>query len=120
MITGFLLPPPAEWTRRSTYVKIRDRDSYAFVLASAAVGLAMENDKVAEVRIALGGVASIPWRAEKAEAALRGQPLDEKNAIAAAKLEFASSVTHSSNRYKLKLSQATLVRALLAARAMEV
>ena len=120
MITGFLLPPPTEWPRRSTYVKIRDRDSYAFALASAAVGLAMENDKVAEVRIALGGVASIPWRAAKAEAALRGHPLDEQSAEAAARLEFASAVTHSSNRYKLKLGQATLIRALLAARAMEI
>ena len=73
MITAFLLPPAAPWTRRSAYVKIRDRDSYAFALASAAVGLALDDGRVSEVRIGLGGVATIPWRAHRAEAELRGK-----------------------------------------------
>lgn len=120
MITGFLLPPAAEWTRRSTYVKIRDRDSYAFALASAAVGLATEQGRVTEVRIGLGGVATVPWRAHRAEDALRGQTLDEDTAAAAAAAEFAPAVTHGDNDYKPQLGRATMVRALLAAQAMEV
>ena len=115
------MPPAAEWTRRSTYVKIRDRDSYAFALASAAVGLALEDSgKVAEVRIGLGGVATVPWRAHQAEDTLRGQPLNEETAAAAAEREFAPAANRRYNRYKIALGQATLVRALLAAQALEI
>ena len=120
MITGFLLPPPAAWTRRSAYLKIRDRDSYAFALASAAVGLAFEDGKVSEVRIGLGGVATVPWRAHRAEAALRGHVLSEQTAEAAAAAEFSDASVRRHNRYKRDLGPATLVRALLAVQAMEL
>ena len=121
LITGFVLPPAAEWTRRSTYVKIRDRDSYAFALASAAVGLALaDGGKVAEVRIGLGGVATVPWRARQAEDALRGQPLTEATATAAAAREFAAAATRRYNRHKIALGQGTLVRALLTAQTLEI
>ena len=120
MITSFLLPPATDWTRRSTYVKIRDRDSYAFALASAAVGLALRNGTVTEVRIGLGGVATIPWRAHRAEAALQGKPLDEEIATAAAEAEFSHASVRQLNRYKRSLGPATLVRALLTAQAMEI
>ena len=121
LITGFVLPPAAEWTRRSIYVKIRDRDSYAFALASAAVGLALEDGgRVAEVRIGLGGVATVPWRARQAEDALRGQLLNEETASAAAAQEFAAAATRRYNRHKVALGQATLVRALLTVQTMEI
>ena len=120
LITSFLLPPIAEWTRRSVYVKIRDRDSYAFALASAAVGLAFENDKVAEVRIALGGLATVPWRAHRAEAVLRGQTLNEETATAAAEAEFADAEQRAQSNYRIQLGKATIVRALLQAQAMEI
>src|SRR5580693_4620696 len=66
LITGFNLPA-GPWTRRSLYLKIRDRQSYEFALASAAVAIDMVGSKVREVRIALGGVATIPWRSREAE-----------------------------------------------------
>ena len=72
LIIGFTLPA-APWTRRSLYLKIRDRESYEFALASAAVALDLSNGVVNEARIALGGVATKPWRAREAEAALHRQ-----------------------------------------------
>src|SRR5438128_147296 len=84
IITGFAIPA-APWLRRSLYLKIRDRQSYEFALASAAIALDMgENQIVQEVRIALGGVASVPWRARSAERALQGRQLNEQTARAAA------------------------------------
>ncbi len=120
LITGFLLPPVTEWTRRSVYVKIRDRDSYAFALASAAVGLAVENGKVAEVRISLGGLATVPWRAHQAEAVLRGQTLSEDIANAAAETEFSAAERRAQSNYRISLGKATIVRALLQAQSMEI
>src|SRR5262249_16612048 len=66
LIRAFHLPSEP-WMRRSTYVKIRDRESYEFALASAAVALNLQGDMVREARIALGGVATVPWRARLAE-----------------------------------------------------
>src|SRR4051812_554864 len=72
LIIGFRLPV-APWTRRSLYLKIRDRQSYEFSLASAAVALELDGDAVSAARIALGGVATTPWRAREAEDALKGR-----------------------------------------------
>src|SRR5690606_2757868 len=83
LIASFVLPA-ARWTRRSLYLKVRDRESYAFAMASAAVALDLDREVVREARIALGGVAAYPWRAHDAEAALSGQRLDEAAAEAAA------------------------------------
>lgn len=76
LITGLRLPV-APWTRRSLYLKIRDRQSYEFALASAAVALDLDGDAVNGARIALGGGATKPWRAREAEAVLKGRPLDD-------------------------------------------
>jgi xanthine dehydrogenase YagS FAD-binding subunit len=111
LITAFWVPA-APWTRRSVYLKVRDRESYEFALASAAVALDLEGDVVREVRIALGGVAAVPWRAREAEAALRGKRLDEAAAQAAADAAFAGARTHEHNAFKVTLGQRTLVRAL--------
>jgi len=118
LITGFVIPG-GPW-RRSLYRKIRDRESYEFALASAAVALDLDGDNVRDVRIALGGVATRPWRSAAAEAALKGKPLDEASARAAAEIAFAGAQTRAHNAYKLPLGKATLVRALLEAKAMEI
>src|SRR5438874_6221066 len=83
LIVGFRLPV-ALWTRRSLYLKIRNRQSYEFALASAAVALDLADGVVNDARIALGGVATKPWRAREAEAALKGRALDEASAQRAA------------------------------------
>src|ERR1043166_3159016 len=76
LITAFFVPA-GRWTRRSLYLKIRDRASYEFALASAAVALDVEDRVVRAARIALGGVATVPWRATSAETALVGKRLDD-------------------------------------------
>ncbi|RUY44098.1 xanthine dehydrogenase family protein subunit M, partial [Mesorhizobium sp. M7A.F.Ca.CA.001.13.2.1] len=79
------------WSSRSRYLKIRDRESYAFALASAAVALDMDGETVRSARIALGGVATVPWRAREAEDALQGKVLDEAAAQEAAEAAFADA-----------------------------
>ena len=112
--------PAGPWTQRSRYLKVRDRESYAFALASAAVALQLSQDTVQESRIALGGVATIPWRARQAEEALRGRRLDEDAAHAAAEAAFAGSRPRGGNAFKVPLGKRTLVRALLEARDMRI
>ena len=118
LITGFVVPA-GPWTKRSTYVKVRDRQSYAYGLATAAVALHVEGGIVRDARIGLGGVAYKPWRAHEAEAALHGKKLDEDSAIAAARAAFAGAKPHGENAFKIDLGQRTLVRALLQANRME-
>jgi len=111
--------PAGPHTRRSHYLKIRDRQSFAFALASAAIALDLDGDAVRDVRIALGGVATVPWRAREAEASLRGKRLDEASAHAAAEIAFADAKPREHNAFKVPLGKATLVRALLETKAME-
>ena len=118
LITAFIVPGGPR--RRSLYRKIRDRESYAFANASAAVALDLDGDIVRDVRIGLGGVATIPWRARRAEAMLRGRELTEASAGDAAQAEFKDAKTRKYNSYKVALGQSTMVRALLDAKAMEV
>lgn len=118
LITGFFIPE-GPW-RRSCYVKIRDRASYAFANASAAVALVLDGDRVTDVRIGLGGVATVPWRAVTAEAVLRGHMLDEATAQRAADAEFAAASARDQNTFKVPLGKATMVRALLEAKALEI
>ena len=119
LITAVFIPAGPH-TRRSTYLKIRDRRSYAFALASAAVALDLgPNDVVRDARIGLGGVHYAPYRATDAEALLRGRRLDEPTAEAAAAAALQGAVTHGHNDYKPELARRTLVRALLQARDME-
>ncbi|TPI38208.1 xanthine dehydrogenase family protein subunit M [Mesorhizobium sp. B3-1-9] len=112
--------PAIPWARRSLYLKIRDRESYAFALASAAIALDLDGDNVREARIALGGVATVPWRARAAEEALQGKKLDEASAGVAADAAFAEAQPRQHNAFKIELGKRTLVRALLEARDMEV
>ena len=120
LITAFRVPA-GPWTRRSLYLKVRDRTSYDFALASAAVALDLGSDgTVATARIGVGGLAARPWRAHEAEALLAGRKLDETSAREAADAAFANAVTHGENEFKPQLGRRTLVRALLEAKTMEV
>lgn len=117
IITAFLIPPGA-WNRRSLYLKVRDRASYEFAIASAAVALDMDGERVRTLRIGLGGMAYRPWRAAEAEEALTGKPLTESNAEAAAAAALQSAQTHGFNDYKPELARRTLVHALLQCRSI--
>jgi len=112
--------PAGPWTSRSRYVKVRDRESYQFALASAAIAMQVENGVVRTVRIALGGVATVPWRAHEAEAVLTGQRLDEARAARAAEVAFEAAQPRRHNAFKIPLGKRTLVRALLETQAMSV
>lgn len=101
--------------RASTYHKIRDRESYAFALASAAAAVRLEGGIVREARIALGGVATRPWRARNAETVLVGQPLTDESARAAGEAAFATAVAGRYNAYKIELGTRTVADALLIA-----
>jgi xanthine dehydrogenase YagS FAD-binding subunit len=101
--------------KRMRYVKVRDRASFAFALASAAAGVIVEGGKVADARLALGGVATKPWRAANAEASLKGQPATIESYRAAAKLAMEGAKPRRDNEFKIELAQRTIVRALMLA-----
>ncbi len=111
LITAIELPALA-FGARSTYRKVRDRASYAFALVSVAAALELNGGTVRDVRLALGGVAHKPWRAWKAEAALRGQPATPENFRAAAEAELADARPLRHNAFKLELVRRTVVAVL--------
>jgi xanthine dehydrogenase YagS FAD-binding subunit len=119
IITAIVVVVPA-WASRSRYLKVRDRQSYAFALASTAVALDLDGDVVRDVRIGLGGVATVPWRAVAAEASLRGKPLTEETAARAAEAAFADAHSRQHNAFKIELGKQTLVRALMEVREIRV
>ncbi len=104
--------PALPMARRSSYRKVRDRASYAFALVSVAAALELEGGMVKDVRLALGGVAHKPWRAFKAEAALKGRPATEANFRAAADAELAEARPLRDNGFKIELARRTIVAAL--------
>jgi len=108
--------PKTPTGKGSTYQKIRDRQSYAFALTSAAVAVQMAGDRVHEARIALGGVATKPWRARAAEQSLIGKSLTEADARHAGELAFAGAQTRPMNAFKVPLGVNTVVEALLIAK----
>ena len=97
LITAIALPA-LPFASRSTYRKVRDRASYAFALVSVAAALELDGGAVKEVRLALGGVAHKPWRARKAEAALKGGPVTEAGIRAAAEAEILISFARERKR----------------------
>lgn len=104
--------PPMKSAKHSTYRKVRDRASYAFALVSVAAALNVEGGTVREVRLALGGVASKPWRAKKAEEALRGKVASAENFRAAAEAELLGAKTFEHNAFKVELAKRTIVAVL--------
>jgi xanthine dehydrogenase YagS FAD-binding subunit len=119
LIVAFQIPGGA-WTRRSLYLKVRDRASYEFAIASAAVALELDGETVREARIGLGGMAYRPWRSQDAEKMLIGKPLTESGAAAAAAAALKGAMSHGHNDYKPELARRTIVRALLEAKALQV
>ena len=119
LITAFTMPVAA-WTRRSVYVKIRDRASYDFAQASAVVGLELDGGIIRTARIGLGGVAAKPWRSHEAEQALQGQTLTPDVVQRAATAAFAGAMSHGENDFKPELGRRTLVRAVFEAARLEV
>ena len=111
LITAVALPALSV-AARSTYRKVRDRASYAFALVSVAAVLELERDTVKEVRLALGGVAPKPWRATKAEAALRGNPATARSFRAAAEAELADATPLRDNGFKVELAIRTITAVL--------
>lgn len=104
--------PPSPLARRSTYRKVRDRASYAFALVSVAAGLSMEGDRIDDIRIAFGGIAPKPWRAFRAEEALRGRRAGPDAFEAAASAELADAVPLAGNAFKLELAKRTMAAVL--------
>jgi xanthine dehydrogenase YagS FAD-binding subunit len=111
LITAVELPA-APWLARSTYRKVRDRASYAFALVSVAAALKIEDGIVADVRLALGGVAHKPWRALQAEDALRGRPATVDDFRAAARVELSAAAPLSHNGFKVELAERIIVAVL--------
>ncbi|MEO3855482.1 xanthine dehydrogenase family protein subunit M [Acrocarpospora sp. B8E8] len=111
LITGISIPR-STWAAHSTYLKIRDRQSYEFALASAAVALEMDGRTIRNARIAAGGVGTKPWRLTTVEQALNGRPAtaDTFEAAVANAADGARPLTH--NAFKPALLRRTLVRAL--------
>lgn len=104
--------PAAPVGRRSMYLKIRDRQSYEFALVSVAAALTVQDGVVGDVRLALGGVATKPWRARRAEAVLLGGPADAGAFARAAAAELDAAVPRRHNAFKVPLAQRAIVRAL--------
>jgi xanthine dehydrogenase YagS FAD-binding subunit len=115
LITHVTLPPSpvAEGSRNTQlYLKLRDRASYEFALASAAVVIAIAGDNVTLARVALGGVGTKPWRSTEAEAALVGQPATQTNFRRAADAALRDAKPQSENAYKIELAKRCLAHAL--------
>jgi len=115
LITAIDLPHLA-YAKQSSYLKVRDRNSYAFALVSVAAVVDLDsNGDVRQARIALGGVAHKPWRATKAEKALSGRKPDEANLRAAANAELEGAKTYRDNAFKVELARRSIIRAMTTA-----
>jgi xanthine dehydrogenase YagS FAD-binding subunit len=118
LITALVLPPEAAgFSAHSRYLKVRDRTSYAFAVVSAAVALRLDGGRIAEARLALGGVALKPWRAREAESLLAGRAPDEPAFRAAADAALAGAKPSGDNAFKIELARRLVVRALTRAAA---
>jgi xanthine dehydrogenase YagS FAD-binding subunit len=111
LITHVTLPPPRAGSKQ-VYLKLRDRASYEFALASAAVVITIAGGKVTQARIALGGVGTKPWRSPEAEAALVGKPADAANFRKAADAAMRNAKPQSENGFKIELAKRCLTHAL--------
>ncbi|MFF4695351.1 FAD binding domain-containing protein [Streptomyces chattanoogensis] len=104
--------PGLRMARDSRYLKVRDRESYEFALASVAAAVTMEDGVIGDVRLALGGVATKPWRARRAEEILRGAPAGTETFRRAARAELSAARTTPLNAFKTELAQRTMIRVL--------
>jgi xanthine dehydrogenase YagS FAD-binding subunit len=111
LITYVDLPKPIEGAK-SVYLKLRDRASYEFALASAAVVARVEGGHIRYVRVAMGGVGTKPWRSHEAEAALLGKPVDAAHFRTAAEAALKDAKPRTDNAFKVELARRCLVRTL--------
>jgi len=111
LITSVTLPSPAHGTR-SYYLKRRDRASYEFALASAAVVVQMQGQRMQRIRVALGGIGTMPWRSLEAEQVLEGRDASEQHFRAAAEAALRDARPLHDNAFKVELAKGTLVRTL--------
>ncbi|HWE04260.1 MAG TPA: xanthine dehydrogenase family protein subunit M [Tepidisphaeraceae bacterium] len=111
LVTAIDLPPQG-YAEHLTYLKIRDRASYAFALVSVAVGLEMEGDTITHARLALGGVAHKPWRDEEAEKMLAGKTAAAENFRLVAEFILRDARGYGHNTFKIELAKRAIVRAL--------
>ena len=111
LITDVTLPPPIVGSKQ-LYLKLRDRASYEFALASAAIVLTITGGKITRARVALGGVGTKPWRSPEAERALTGQTANEATFHQAAEAALRGAKPQSENRFKIELAKRCLTHAL--------
>lgn len=111
LITHVTLDAPVQGGK-GHYLKLRDRASYEFALASCAAVVALDGDTIREARIALGGVGTKPWRSHEAEAELNGQPATEATFERAAEAALAGAKAQNDNAFKIPLAKQAIVRAL--------
>lgn len=111
LITSVELPA-SNFANRSYYLKVRDRNSYAFALVSVAAALEIQNNTIRQARVALGGVAHKPWRASEAEALLLNTRPNEETFQQAAEAALAGAKTYEHNAFKVELGKRAIVRAL--------
>jgi xanthine dehydrogenase YagS FAD-binding subunit len=111
LVTHVTLPPPRGESRQ-VYLKLRDRASYEFALASAAVVIEVAGGNVTYARVALGGVGTKPWRSHEAEAVLTGKPADAANFRSAAEAALRDAKAQSENGFKIELAKRCLTHAL--------
>ncbi len=119
LITAIDLPA-IPYAKRSFYLKVRDRNSYAFALVSVAAIVDMDGGTIRQSHIALGGVAHKPWRAAAAEKHLTGKTLDADTLRAAAQAELKDAKGYTDNAFKIELAKRSIVRAMTTASQMEV
>jgi xanthine dehydrogenase YagS FAD-binding subunit len=117
LVTSVTVPPPAAGAK-STYLKLRDRASFEFALASAAVVATVRDGTMQRVRVAMGGVATKPWRNLDVEAALEGQPVTHERFAEAARILLGDAKPQSGNGFKVELAKRCLVHALRVATAV--
>jgi len=111
LITHVTLPPPVSGSQQ-VYLKLRDRASYEFALASAAVVVTIAGGRVTRARIAMGGVGTKPWRSPQAESALVGQPANQATFRRAAEAALRGARAQSENGFKIELAKRCLTHAL--------
>jgi xanthine dehydrogenase YagS FAD-binding subunit len=115
-ITEVTLPPPIPGSKH-VYLKLRDRASYEFALASAAVVLTISGGKITSARMALGGVGTKPWRSPEAEAALTGKTANDATFRQAAEAALRNARPQSENGFKIELARRCVTHALRTAAA---
>jgi xanthine dehydrogenase YagS FAD-binding subunit len=111
LITAVTIPI-SPFSKNAYYLKVRDRNSYAFALVSVAAALNMDGNTIKEARLAMGGVAHKPWRLTEAEKALAGKPATEENFKQAAQIAMQGAKAFKYNEFKLRLGPNTIVQAL--------